>query len=155
MVAALCVLSLSVAGLQVGVGIGDATGAPVEVNFMGYAAAGQIGAGIHTRQHARAFVFADDNEKRFAFVSVDAGMGSSAVNRGVVAELRKRGLVDGKGQPLYSYANIAISGTHSHRYLAVHHACAWCMTHTHTHTHTYTHIHTHIYIYILYMHIAN
>lgn len=60
---------------QVGVGIYDITGPSVEINFMGYAAPAQRGAGIHLRLKARAFAVADEG-KNYCFVSVDGGMGS-------------------------------------------------------------------------------
>lgn len=41
---------------------------------MGYAKPGQNTAGIHLRQHARAFVFDDGVHDRGVFVSVDIGM---------------------------------------------------------------------------------
>lgn len=97
------------AELQFGMAMGDCTGPPEGVTFMGYAQAKQVGAGIHTRQHARAMVAVDtDTNKRFAFVSVDAGMGSTVVKRRVVEELAKKGL------GIYTDENVAISGTHSH-----------------------------------------
>jgi len=45
---------------------------------MGYAVPNQRGAGIHMRLRARAFVFVSSEfvNQRFAFVSVDGGMGS-------------------------------------------------------------------------------
>lgn len=46
-------------GYLVGIGRSDVTGPAAEVNFMGYAVMNQTGRGIHTRQFARAFVFAD------------------------------------------------------------------------------------------------
>lgn len=49
---------------------------------MGYAAPGQRGTGIHTRLRARTFIFvsSSDPNQRFAFVSVDGGMGSGITN---------------------------------------------------------------------------
>lgn len=106
LVTAVCVAE----GLNIGVGRGDATGAPVEVTFMGYAKDGQVGEGIHTRQHARAFIAHDEiTDKRFAFVSVDAGMGSEVVKRLVVKKLADIGFGD-----LYFDDNVAVSGTHTH-----------------------------------------
>ncbi len=45
---------------------------------MGYALPGQRGTGIHLRLRARTFIFvsSSDPNQRFAFVSVDGGMGS-------------------------------------------------------------------------------
>jgi neutral ceramidase len=67
-------------------GIYDVTGPSVEINFMGYAVPAQRGTGIHLRLKARAFAFADEN-KRFAFVCVDGGMGSDLVNMRVLDKL--------------------------------------------------------------------
>lgn len=50
---------------------------------MGYANLKQVGRGIHLRQFSRAFVVEDDNKKRVAFVSVDAGMMGYGVKREV------------------------------------------------------------------------
>ena len=45
---------------------------------MGYALPGQRGTGIHLRLRARTFIFvsSSDPNQRFAFISVDGGMGS-------------------------------------------------------------------------------
>ena len=42
--------------LKVGTGIADVTGPTADINFMGYAMAGQVGRGLHFRLRARAFV---------------------------------------------------------------------------------------------------
>ena len=83
------------APVQVGVGMYDVTGPVADVNFMGYAMMDQVGRGLHFRIRARAFVFqAKDNvmpnataADRFAFVSVDFGMGSSVVTAKVLSLL--------------------------------------------------------------------
>lgn len=84
----LCFLALwlPAVAFKVGVGIYDMTGPSVEINFMGYAAPGQRGQGIHQRLRARAFAF-DDGNKRVAFVSVDGGMGSDLVKMRVLDRL--------------------------------------------------------------------
>jgi hypothetical protein len=84
--AAILSLISFVHAMRVGVGIYDMTGPSVEINFMGYAAPGQRGTGIHQRLRARAFAFDDDN-KRCVFVSVDGGMGSDLVNKRVIERL--------------------------------------------------------------------
>lgn len=43
----------------VGIGTSDVTGPAADVNMMGYAVLNQTAKGIHTRQFARAYVFAD------------------------------------------------------------------------------------------------
>ncbi|CAM9404584.1 unnamed protein product, partial [Ectocarpus fasciculatus] len=96
-----------VCAYHLGAGIYDMTGPSVEINFMGYAVPGQRGTGIHQRLRARAFVIAD-GESRFAYVSVDGGMGSDLVKMRVVDAVNER--LPG----LYSTENICISGTHTH-----------------------------------------
>lgn len=51
---------------------------------MGYANIKQVGRGIHLRQFARAFVVEDENNKRVAFVSIDAGMVGHGLKREVI-----------------------------------------------------------------------
>ena len=76
---------------------------------MGYAVPLQRGTGIHTRLHSRAFIVADDDEKKsFVFVSVDCGMASDIVKNAVVERLQ------GQFGGLYSHENVAVSGTHTH-----------------------------------------
>ena len=92
---------------QLGAGIWDITGPAVEINFMGYALPGQRGTGIHQRLRARAFVIAD-NDSRFAYVSIDGGMGSDLLNMRVIDALNER--LPG----MYTIDNVCISGTHTH-----------------------------------------
>ena len=102
-------LAALAAGFKVGAGVADVTGPAVEVNFMGYAVPLQRGTGIHTRLHSRAFIVADDDEKKsFVFVSVDCGMASDIVKNAVVERLQ------GQFGGLYSHENVAVSGTHTH-----------------------------------------
>jgi neutral ceramidase len=62
-----CVLVLAVSAwlvsaqqqYLVGIGKSDVTGPAADVNMMGYAVLEQTAKGIHTRQFARAYVFAD------------------------------------------------------------------------------------------------
>ncbi|XP_055903625.1 neutral ceramidase [Eupeodes corollae] len=104
----LLIFCVQVNGYKIGVGRGDVTGPPVEIGFMGYASLKQRGHGIHTRQFARAFVVEDDNSRRVAFVSVDAGMMGYAVKREVLKRLHQR------YGDVYSEENVVISGTHTH-----------------------------------------
>lgn len=55
----LCPLVVSAEQYSVGIGRADVTGPAAEVNLMGYAVLNQTAKGIHTRQYARAYVFAD------------------------------------------------------------------------------------------------
>ncbi|CAG4949486.1 unnamed protein product [Colias eurytheme] len=67
---------------QVGVGIADMTGPCVEINFMGYADLGQTGAGLHTRQFSRAFIFLKGNT-RVVLVTAEVQAVGIAVRREV------------------------------------------------------------------------
>ena len=108
--------------LKVGTGIYDVTGPVADINFMGYAMMDQVGAGLHFRLRSRAFVFEDtsNSSQVFAFVSVDFGMGSSAVTNRVLelldAEITTKGV--------FTNDNLCISGTHTHS------APAGFLTHT-------------------------
>lgn len=108
-VAIILVGSLGALAYNVGTGIYDITGPSVEINFMGYAVPGQRGSGIHLRLKARAFAFEGDNNKRFAFVSVDGGMGSDIINMRVLEKLNAE-----LGVGVYTIDTLSISGTHTH-----------------------------------------
>ena len=106
------------APVQVGVGMYDVTG-PVaaDVNH-GICDDGSGWKGLHFRIRARAFIFqAKDNivpnataADRFAFVSVDFGMGSSVVTDKVLSLLEAEPSTKG----LFDNTNVCISGTHTH-----------------------------------------
>ena len=102
--------------------------------MMGYAKGGQDAAGLLQRTFARTFIALDDEtNKRFAFVSLDAGMGGQVLKNRVVAQLAQLGL-GGKWTPpaqpyrtvltqsilaplcadRYFDENVAVSGTHTH-----------------------------------------
>ena len=88
---------------------------------------GQVGRGIHFRLRARAYVFDDkipqpplNTTSMFAFVSVDMGMGSSAVTNRVLELLDAEPTTTG----LFTNDNLCISGTHTHS------APAGFLTHT-------------------------
>jgi len=108
----LCFLVLPVlvqSGLMVGTGIWDATGPISDVVMMGMANPAQINGGLHQRLRSRAFVaFDQESGKRFAFVSLDAGMIGDVLKHHVITELKKR--LPNK----YDYDNVALSGTHTH-----------------------------------------
>lgn len=106
----LALAGVCAAGYKIGTGIHDATGPAVEVTFIGYAEASQVGDGIHLRQRARAFIVSeDDDSKRIAFVSLDTGLGSDLVNTKVLERLDKT-----IGEGVYTYENLCISSTHTH-----------------------------------------
>jgi len=98
-----------VASYNIGAGIYDITGPSVEINFMGYAVPSQRGTGIHQRLRSRAFVIEDDESHMIAFVSADIGMGSDLLKMRVIDGLNER-----IGEGIFSYDNVAISGTHTH-----------------------------------------
>ena len=119
--------ALATSVLNVGTGIYDVTGPAADINFMGYAMMGQVGKGIHFRLRARAFVFEStvptpplNDSRLFAFVSVDMGMGSSAVTNRVLELLDAEPTTTGK----FTNDNVCISGTHTHS------APAGFLTHT-------------------------
>jgi len=93
---------------KVGVGMGDTTGASVEIGFMGYANAKQKGEGIHIRLWSRAYIIEDLNGNRVVFVSVDAGMTGQLVRLEVMKRLKS------KYKGLYNDQNVCISSTHTH-----------------------------------------
>jgi len=95
-------------GLRVGTGISDITGPIAEVVMMGYAEGSQVANGLHTRLYARAFVFADQADKRVVFVSADLAMSFSSVKQGVMRKLAER------FGSRYDDRNVMISATHTH-----------------------------------------
>jgi len=100
-------LPLAHCDLKIGTGIGDATGPINDILMMGMANPHQINAGLHQRLRARTFIATDDH-KRFAFVSLDAGMGSIVLKNRVLAVLQKN------FPGVYTQQNLALSGTHTH-----------------------------------------
>ncbi|KAK9816671.1 hypothetical protein WJX72_003530 [[Myrmecia] bisecta] len=98
------------ANYLLGTGKADITGPAADVNMMGYAMPQQIVAGIHTRLYARALIVADPakDSNRFVFVNLDACMASQAVTLEVIKKLKA------EYGGLYSEANVAISGIHTH-----------------------------------------
>jgi len=102
-------LALACAELHIGTGIADATGPVNDILMMGMANPHQINAGLHQRLRSRAFIALDtESQKRFAFVSLDSGMGGIVLKNRVVAAVQKQ--LPG----LYTDENIALSGTHTH-----------------------------------------
>lgn len=103
-------IGASAADWQIGRGIHDITGPAAELGMLGYASLEQISAGIHTRLHARAFIFAeqDDPSQRVVMVSADLGMVMQSVKQGVVKKLKA------KYGDLYGHANVMLSPTHTH-----------------------------------------
>lgn len=92
----------------IGVGSYDITGPAADVNMMGYANSEQTASGIHFRLRARAFIVAEPQGKRVAFVNLDACMASQIVTIKVLERLKAR------YGDLYTEKNVAISGIHTH-----------------------------------------
>ncbi|XP_050561730.1 neutral ceramidase-like [Spodoptera frugiperda] len=92
---------------RVGVGIADMTGPCVEITFMGYAEVGQRGQGIHTRQFARSFIFAE-GDSRVVLVTAEVQAVGIAVRREVVKNLQER------YGDMYNLRNVILTGTHTH-----------------------------------------
>jgi len=94
---------------KIGSGIYDITGPVAEVGLMGYANVGQIGAGLHFRLRARAFVIVDQiTQKRVAYVNLDLCFATIWLKKLVVESLQS------KLPNLYTYENVLLSGTHTH-----------------------------------------
>lgn len=92
----------------VGAGKTDITGPPVGVQMWGFVRDGQVTEGLHIRQFARAFVVAEPDGKRIAFVSADIGSVTHAIHLDVVERLRAR------FGDLYTVDNVVLSATHTH-----------------------------------------
>ncbi|KAI1822064.1 Neutral/alkaline nonlysosomal ceramidase [Xylaria intraflava] len=96
----------------IGVGKGDITGPPVEINFAGYADISQVGTGLRQRIHSRAFIVGDAVNKndRFVYLVLDTATGDTALRYGIL-----RGIAAlGAEYSVYSQSNVAVTGTHSH-----------------------------------------
>lgn len=93
----------------VGRGMSDITGEAAEVGMMGYARPGQVTAGIHMRQRARAFIVVDqDSGRRLVFVNNDLGMVFQGVQQQVLKQLFA------KYGNLYVSENVILAATHTH-----------------------------------------
>ncbi len=94
---------------HVGCGSADITGPVVGVQFWGFVRADQIGAGLHLRQRARAFLVVDpQREQRLAFVVCDLGSITHELHREVVDRLQK------EFGDTYTLENVILSATHTH-----------------------------------------
>ncbi|SPO04906.1 probable neutral ceramidase precursor [Cephalotrichum gorgonifer] len=95
-----------------GVGKADITSPVVEINFAGYADPEQVGTGLRQRLYSRAFIVGsvDSPKDRFAYLVIDTAAGDTAVRNGILEGVRALG-----GEyAVYTAANIAVTGTHSH-----------------------------------------
>ncbi|KAF3922689.1 hypothetical protein ABW21_db0204353 [Orbilia brochopaga] len=95
-----------------GVGKADITGPVVEINFMGYANASQIGTGLRQRLYSRAFIIGsvDNPTDRFVYLVIDTACGDTAIRYGVLSGLAALG----GDYFVYKQNNVALTGTHSH-----------------------------------------
>ncbi|WP_369381338.1 neutral/alkaline non-lysosomal ceramidase N-terminal domain-containing protein [Streptomyces sp. cg36] len=87
-----------------GRGIADITGEAAECGMLGYGKADQRTEGIHTRQRARAFAFADPAGRRALLVVCELPLMADSVVREVL-----RRLPEG-----YDAANVMLTATHTH-----------------------------------------
>lgn len=72
----------------VGIGQADVTGPAADVNMMGYALLEQTARGVHTRQHARAYLLAELAQQRFIMVVVDQAMVTQMLTVHVIRKLQ-------------------------------------------------------------------
>lgn len=91
-----------------GRGLADITGEAAGCGMLGYGKSDQKSAGIHLRQRARAFVFAEESGARLLLVVAELPLVFDSVRREV---LRRLGARFGAR---YEAANTMITGTHTH-----------------------------------------
>lgn len=95
--------------MLVGRGIGDMTGEPSGAGMNGYADTEQLAVGLHLRQRARAFVFADpSSSSRFLHVTAEIGL----VFQSIQQEVLRRLAAEFGG--IYHEGNVVITATHTH-----------------------------------------
>ncbi|MCW8194848.1 neutral/alkaline ceramidase [Proteobacteria bacterium 005FR1] len=93
----------------IGTGKADVTGPALGMPMWGFARQGQNTEGIHYRLHSRAYVIADpDEDARIAFVSVDVGSITNAVQLSVIDALQE------EFGETYRLDNVLLSATHTH-----------------------------------------
>ncbi|KAF2665737.1 Neutral/alkaline nonlysosomal ceramidase [Microthyrium microscopicum] len=95
-----------------GVGKADITGPVVEINFMGYASAAQVGTGLRQRIFARAFIVGDVAKPtdRFIYLNIDTSCGDTAIRNGILEGIAALG----SNYTAYGQQNVAVVGTHQH-----------------------------------------
>ena len=95
--------------MYVGRGIGDMTGESLGAGMNGYADTEQLAVGLHLRQRARAFVFADSSSSpRFLHVTAEIGL----VFQSIQQEVLRRLAAEFGGT--YHEGNVVITATHTH-----------------------------------------
>ncbi|MBB1013210.1 neutral ceramidase [Dietzia kunjamensis] len=95
--------------MYVGRGIGDMTGEPLGAGMNGYADTEQQSVGLHLRQRARAFVFADSpSSPRFLHVTAEIGLVFQSIQQEVLRRLAA------EFGDTYHEGNVVITATHTH-----------------------------------------
>jgi neutral ceramidase len=95
--------------MHVGRGIGDMTGESLGAGMNGYADPEQGSVGLHLRQRARAFVFADSpSSPRFVHVTAEIGL----IFQSIQQEVLRRLAAEFGGT--YHEGNVVITATHTH-----------------------------------------
>ena len=95
--------------MYVGRGIGDMTGEPLGAGMNGYADTEQMSVGLHLRQRARAFVFADSSSSpRFLHVTAEIGLVFQSIQQEVLRRLAA------EFGDTYHEGNVVITATHTH-----------------------------------------
>ncbi|KAA0918131.1 neutral/alkaline non-lysosomal ceramidase N-terminal domain-containing protein [Dietzia sp. ANT_WB102] len=95
--------------MYVGRGIGDMTGEPLGAGMNGYADTEQLSVGLHLRQRARAFIFADSpSSHRFLHVTAETGLIFQSIQQEVLRRLAA------EFGDTYHEGNVVITATHTH-----------------------------------------
>lgn len=95
--------------MYVGRGIGDMTGEPLGAGMNGYADTEQSSVGLHLRQRARAFVFAESpSSPRFLHVTAGIGLVFQSIQQEVLRRLAA------EFGDAYHEGNVVITATHTH-----------------------------------------
>ncbi|MBB1029539.1 neutral/alkaline ceramidase, partial [Dietzia sp. SLG310A2-38A2] len=95
--------------MYVGRGIGDMTGESLGAGMNGYADTEQHSVGLHLRQRARAFVFADSpSSPRFLHVTAEIGLIFQSIQQEVLRRLAA------EFGDTYHEGNVVITATHTH-----------------------------------------
>ncbi|WP_238556326.1 neutral/alkaline non-lysosomal ceramidase N-terminal domain-containing protein [Dietzia sp. UCD-THP] len=103
------VASAQATRMYVGRGIGDMTGESLGAGMNGYADIEQHSVGLHLRQRARAFVFADSpSSPRFLHVTAEIGLIFQSIQQEVLRRLAA------EFGDAYHEGNVVITATHTH-----------------------------------------
>ena len=95
--------------LLVGRGIGDMTGEPLGAGMNGYAQTDQMSVGLHLRQRARAFVFAESaTGPRVVHVTCEIGLMFQSIQQEVLRRLAA------EFGDTYHEGNVILTATHTH-----------------------------------------